>query len=345
MTTNNKTNAAKNGNGGGGGFGKKLKGAAQVIHGIGENIRGTALGTADRATSSVAGVEKNAEVATKGRAEVAEGMARMKGHAPAPQVAPAGTTPGGTAPPGTVPTDREMTAGTGTGTGAGTGSSTGAAVGGTTAAGAGVTGQGQRQGTRDEKISTTGAKSGPEASGSGAAQTGRETASGIGTVHEQKGPSKAAAGAGVVSEQKQRDSGAGSQQEGKRDDRNIPQRSQSGNTGQTRAPDTVEGHPLQTGERSSQQRVDERCSAGQMGHQQEDGQQGRWVRPGEGRCGQIRFQGISMDEGGEQMAEKPREAGQIHHEGVQQEGGQQEPCAGQGQGGRIQFQDFQGCGL
>jgi hypothetical protein len=121
--------------------------------GIGENIRGTALGTADRATSSVAGVQKNADVATKGRAEIAQGMARMKGHAPTPQTAPTET-----APPGTAPADQRTTSGTGTGTG----TDTGAAVGG---AAAGATDQGRQQGTSDEKTSALGGKSGSESTG------------------------------------------------------------------------------------------------------------------------------------------------------------------------------------
>ncbi|KIK35600.1 hypothetical protein CY34DRAFT_812027 [Suillus luteus UH-Slu-Lm8-n1] len=53
-----------------------------------------------------------------------------------------------------------------------------------------------------------------------------------------------------------------------------------------------------------------------------------------------------MDEGGEeqpsqQMAEKPRKTEQ-----VQQEGGQQgsQVCAAN-EGGKMRFQDFQGCGV
>ncbi|KAG2339515.1 hypothetical protein BDR05DRAFT_1062113 [Suillus weaverae] len=316
-TTNTNTNTAKNESGGG--FGNKIKGATQVIHG--ENIRGTALGAADRATSSVAGAQKNADAASKGRAEVAEGMARMKGRAPATQGAPAGTTPAGTAPPGTAPADQGTTAGIGTGTG--------------TSAAAGVTGQGQQQGTSDEKTSAAREKSGPESTGPGAAQTGREAAVGAGAVHEQRGPDEVAAGTGAVDEQKQQYSSTASQQEGKCDERNVPERSQSGDTSQTHAQGTAEGRAQQSGERSSQQKVDEQRK---VGVQQEGGQQGRWVGPGEGRCGHIRFQGISTDEGGEQSSQQM--AGQ---ESGQQAWGSQ-ACAAQGEG-HIRFQDFQGCGI
>ncbi|KAG2142410.1 hypothetical protein DEU56DRAFT_979587 [Suillus clintonianus] len=358
MTTKTNTNTNGGGGGGGGGFGDKIKGAAQIIHGLGENIRGTALGTADRATSSEAGIQKDDEVAAKGRAEVAEGMARMRGH-----------------PAGTVPSDKGTSAGTGTGTGAAT------AVG--AGAGAGVTGQGQQQGTGHEKPTAVREKSGPETTGSGAALTSRGATSGVGeqtsagsgtgTVTGTGATAAPAAGAGAIGqdtqgtgyektgaagrksgpamtgssaaqagheaagtgEQKQQDPSAGSQQEGKRDDRDVQERSQSCDTGQSRA--QTENRPQQTGERSSQQRVGEQYKAGQMGVQRENGQQDECVAPRGKPC--IRFQGISMDGGGEpseqQTAEKAHEAGQIHHEGAQQEGGQ----------GQIRFQDFQGAGI
>jgi hypothetical protein len=127
-----------------------------IVLGLSDNIRGTALGTADRATSSATGVQKNTDLSAKGRAEFEEGIARLRGHAPAPQVAPAESTPSRTAPIGTEPADRG-TAGTGTGTGAGTG----AAVGGAS----GVTDQGRQQVTGDEHTSTAGGKSGPESTG------------------------------------------------------------------------------------------------------------------------------------------------------------------------------------
>lgn len=385
MTTNNtNTNTSKNASGGEGGIGSKIKGAAQIIHGLGDNIRGTALGTADRATSSAAGIQKNADLTAKGRAEFAEGMARMKGHAPAPQVASVESTPSGTAPTGTEPAD-QGTAGKG------------AAVGGAS----GVTDQGRQQGTGDEQTSITGGKSGPESTGPVPSQISREAAAGAGTVQEQKGSSEAAAGTGAAPGMQQQYPSAVGQQEEKRDDRDVPERSQSGTTGQARARETTEDRPQPIGERSSQQqKADEQHKTGQMGDQQEGGhqgsqvcpgerqcekfrfqgismdeeseqpsqqmaekppeegqenregvQQGRQVGPGEGRCEKIRFQGISMDEGGEeqssqQMAEKPRETEQVHHEGIQQEDGQQgsQACAAQ-EGGKIRFQDFQGCGV
>lgn len=384
MTTDS-TNTAKNQGGGGGGFGSKIKGAAQIIHGLGDNIRGTALGTADRATSSVAGMQKNADLTTKGRAEFAEGMARMRGHAPAPQVVPAESTPGGTAPIGTEPADRGTTAGTGTDIG------TGAAVGGAS----GVTDQGRQQGTGDEQTSTAGRESGPESTGPVPTQISREAAAGAGTVHGQKGSGEAAAGTGAAPGTQQQYPSAVGQQEGKRDDQDVPERSQSGNTGQARARGTSEDRPQPIGQRSSLQKADEQYKTGQMSDQQESGQQGSQVCPGEGQCDKIRFQGISMDEGGEQpsqqsaeksceegqvqqgrqvgpgegrcekirfqgismdeggeeqpsqqMAKKPRETEQVYHEGVQQEGGQQDSQACAAQeAGKIRFQDFQGCGV
>lgn len=370
MTTNNtNTNTSKNASGGEGGIGSKIKGAAQIIHGLGDNIRGTALGTADRATSSAAGIQKNADLTAKGRAEFAEGMARMRGHAHAPQVASVESS--GTAPIGTEPAD-QGTAGTGTGAG------TGAAVGGAS----GVTDQGRQQGTGDEQTSTAGGKSGPESTGPVPSQISREAAAGAAPGMQQQYPS------------------AVGQQEEKRDDLDVPERSQSGTIGQARAQETTEDRPQPIGERSSQQqKADEQNKTGQMGDQQEGGQQGSQVCPGERQCEKFRFQGISMDEGGEQSsqqmtekppeegqenregvqqgrqvgpgeeqcekirfqgismdeggeeqpsqqwAEKPRETEQVLHEGVQQEGGQQgsQACTAQ-EGGKIRFQDFQGCG-
>ncbi|KAG1823760.1 uncharacterized protein BJ212DRAFT_701766 [Suillus subaureus] len=223
-------------------------------------------------------------------------MARMKGHAPAAQVAPAGT-----ASPGTAPADQGTTAGAGTGT------DTGAAVGGTAT---GVTDQGRQQGTGDEKTSALGGKSGPESTDPGTTQTGSEAAVSAGAVHEQKGPGEVAASTSAAPEQKQQCSSAVSQQEGERDDQNVPERSQSGDIGQTRAQGTAEDRPQQMGERLSQQKVDEQCKAEQKGVRQEGGQQSRWAGPGEGRCELIHFQGISTDEGDEQpslqTAEKSR---------------------------------------
>ncbi|KAG1775506.1 hypothetical protein EV702DRAFT_1116917 [Suillus placidus] len=264
MTTNNtNTNTAKNESGGG--FGIRSR-AAQVIHGIGEEIRGTALGVADRATSSVAGVQKNADTTSKGRAEFAEGMARMKGRAPATQ----------------APPDQGTTAGTGTGTG------TSAAV-----AAAGVTGQGQQQGTSDEKTSAVGERAEPESTGDvvikvRCCSTGREAAVGPGAVHEQRVSRRSGRAEAAIFEY------AASQQEGK-----------------ATIGTSLAGPRSAIGEQPSQQKT--------MGAQQEGGNMADGLGPGEVRCGQIRFQGISTDE-------------------------RSQTCAAQG-GGHIRFQDFQGCGI
>ncbi|KAF7974173.1 hypothetical protein HWV62_13303 [Athelia sp. TMB] len=67
------------GTGAGSGFGNKIKGAIQVTHGIGENIRGTVLGAVDTVSGDNTGADN---VATTGRAEVDQGMANMRGTAP-----------------------------------------------------------------------------------------------------------------------------------------------------------------------------------------------------------------------------------------------------------------------
>ncbi|KAG2357798.1 hypothetical protein BDR07DRAFT_1419247 [Suillus spraguei] len=231
-------------------------------------------------------------------------MAKLKGHAPA------------TATPGPVPADQ------GTATGTGTDSGTDAAAAGATPR---VTDQGQQQGTGDEKTSAVGERAdlSPDA-----AQTSHEGAVGAGAAHEQNSPGEAAAGASAAPEQKSFH--AVSQQEGKQDDGNVPERSQSGDTGQIRAQGATEERPQQTGERPSQQKVDEPCKAGQIGVQQE---MGRWAIPGEGQCELFHFQGISMDKGDEQLsqqtAEKPREPGQSYQEGDQEQGRWAIPGEGQ----------------
>ncbi|KAG2055914.1 hypothetical protein BDR06DRAFT_970388 [Suillus hirtellus] len=397
MTTDNTNTTTKSESGSGGGFGSKLKGAAQVIHGFGDNIRGSALGAADRATSSTAGVQKNDDLATKGRAEIAEGMAMMKGHAPAARGAPTETTPAGTAPSGTAPAGQGTTAeaGTGAGTGAATGAAGGAAVGG---AAAGVTDQDRQRGTGDEKSSAVERKTGPEPTGSGAAQTGREAAVGAGAVQGQagtgagtgaktgtgagtgaatggaaagvtdqgrqqgtgyekssatvagktvpestgpgatqtgreaavgagalQGPGETAAGTGAAPEQKQQYPSAVSQEEEKHDERNVPERSQSGDTGQNPAQSTTEDRPQQKAEVS------------QKGVQ--EGEPSKWVDHGKEK---IHFLGISTDdEGGEQPSQQTTEKTcAVSHEGTQQE----DARAAQ-EGGKIRFQDFQGCGI
>ncbi|KAJ8518016.1 hypothetical protein ONZ45_g4884 [Pleurotus djamor] len=58
------------------GLGDKVKGAFQAIHGIGENIRGTALGAIDTITKDGT---RNDQIAQRGRLETSEGLARMRG--------------------------------------------------------------------------------------------------------------------------------------------------------------------------------------------------------------------------------------------------------------------------
>ncbi|THV07018.1 hypothetical protein K435DRAFT_960226 [Dendrothele bispora CBS 962.96] len=62
-------------------LGDKVRGAAHVIHGVGDNIRGTALGAADTVTNSREGEAKNDVLATGGREETARGMSMFKGGA------------------------------------------------------------------------------------------------------------------------------------------------------------------------------------------------------------------------------------------------------------------------
>ncbi|KAF8909886.1 hypothetical protein CPB85DRAFT_710389 [Mucidula mucida] len=62
-------------------IGNKIKGAAQVVHGVGENIRGTGLGAAD--TIAHEGENKGDAIAQRGREEMSKGMANMGRRAPA----------------------------------------------------------------------------------------------------------------------------------------------------------------------------------------------------------------------------------------------------------------------
>ncbi|KAG1862349.1 hypothetical protein C8R48DRAFT_211709 [Suillus tomentosus] len=142
--------------------------------------------------------------------------------------------------------------------------------------------------------------------GPGATQTGREAAVGAGAL---QGPGEAATGTGAAPEQKQQYPSAVSQQEEKHDERNVPERSQSGNTGQTPAQGTTEDRPQQKAEVS------------QKGVPQE-GEPSRWVDHGKEK---IHFLGISTDdEGGEQPSQQTTEkTREISHEGTQQEDGQQ----------------------
>ncbi|KAF8148626.1 hypothetical protein B0H34DRAFT_736321 [Crassisporium funariophilum] len=74
MNTNT-TNTTANSGKAGSGFGNKIKGAAEVIHGMGENIRGTMLGAVD--TMGHESVNKGDDVATQGRLEVERGKANL----------------------------------------------------------------------------------------------------------------------------------------------------------------------------------------------------------------------------------------------------------------------------
>jgi len=77
------------------GLGAKIKGGIQAIHGLGENIRGTALGALD--TMSEGHETQNDEIARKGRVETEAGLAKWKGQ-PAPALNTAGGATGTTNP-------------------------------------------------------------------------------------------------------------------------------------------------------------------------------------------------------------------------------------------------------
>ncbi|KAF5366534.1 hypothetical protein D9758_008947 [Tetrapyrgos nigripes] len=62
-------------------LGNKVRGAGHVIHGIGDNIRGTALGAADTVTNSREGESRNDVLARGGRDETAMGLDMMKDRA------------------------------------------------------------------------------------------------------------------------------------------------------------------------------------------------------------------------------------------------------------------------
>jgi len=73
------------------GLGAKIKGGIQAIHGLGENIRGTALGALD--AMSEGHETQNDEIARRGRVETEAGLAKWKGQ-PAPAYNTAGGGPG-----------------------------------------------------------------------------------------------------------------------------------------------------------------------------------------------------------------------------------------------------------
>ncbi|KAJ7627394.1 hypothetical protein FB45DRAFT_921257 [Roridomyces roridus] len=65
-----------------GGIASKIKGAAQVIHGTGENIRGTILGGVDTVVHKDATtLSENDVIAAKGRQQTAEGLDNLRGGA------------------------------------------------------------------------------------------------------------------------------------------------------------------------------------------------------------------------------------------------------------------------
>ncbi|KIJ59983.1 hypothetical protein HYDPIDRAFT_170532 [Hydnomerulius pinastri MD-312] len=66
----------------GGGIGSKIKfvySVVKFIQRIGDNIRGTAMGATDTVAKSSTGEAKNEQLVAKGQAELAEGIARIKG--------------------------------------------------------------------------------------------------------------------------------------------------------------------------------------------------------------------------------------------------------------------------
>ncbi|KAJ7685924.1 hypothetical protein B0H17DRAFT_16308 [Mycena rosella] len=71
MTTTSNSNTSQPG------IGAKIKGAAQVVHGLGDNVRGSILGGVDTVVHQDS--SQNDAIAAKGRAEHAVGAAKMKG--------------------------------------------------------------------------------------------------------------------------------------------------------------------------------------------------------------------------------------------------------------------------
>jgi len=74
MTSNTTSDSV---GGHGGGIGGKIKGVAQTVNGLGENVRGTILGGVDTVFHKDSSA--NDAIAAKGRAQHAEGMARLNG--------------------------------------------------------------------------------------------------------------------------------------------------------------------------------------------------------------------------------------------------------------------------
>ncbi|KAJ2913177.1 hypothetical protein MD484_g7234, partial [Candolleomyces efflorescens] len=57
------------------GLGEKVRGLFQVVHGFGENVRGTVLGAIDTVTHDTSG--RNDQIAREGRLEIQRGMERL----------------------------------------------------------------------------------------------------------------------------------------------------------------------------------------------------------------------------------------------------------------------------
>ncbi|KAJ7153313.1 hypothetical protein C8R46DRAFT_1119979, partial [Mycena filopes] len=76
-STNKPSNATADSVGSHAGIGSKIKGAAQTINGIGENVRGTILGGVETALHKDS--TENDAIAAKGRAQTADGLAHLKG--------------------------------------------------------------------------------------------------------------------------------------------------------------------------------------------------------------------------------------------------------------------------
>ncbi|KZP07893.1 hypothetical protein FIBSPDRAFT_939265 [Athelia psychrophila] len=133
---------AGTGGGAGSGIGSKIKGAIQVVHGVGDSIRGTVLGGVDTVAGDTSSAGAGDNIATRGRAEVDQGMANLRGGnaASVAQTSPTHTAPSvGTSVGGTGTFGGIGPTGTGTRTGA-LGHTTGSGAG----AGAGVIGSGNQ---------------------------------------------------------------------------------------------------------------------------------------------------------------------------------------------------------
>ncbi|KAJ7743509.1 hypothetical protein DFH07DRAFT_943186, partial [Mycena maculata] len=85
MTSTSTTTTSSNTTTGNSGIGSKIKGAAQIVHGAGENIRGTILGGVDTAVHKDSSA--NDEIARKGREQHATGVSNLKGRPLAAQYA------------------------------------------------------------------------------------------------------------------------------------------------------------------------------------------------------------------------------------------------------------------